>query len=228
MKLPPRSKPGPFNAETQRRRDAENCKFLPSPFPLPPNPRECSEQTPAAKQRTPAAHGVARSRVLNSRPMAASNHHTNEDRLPSHWAANAALGAEHARPRGWTKNIYAVAEALFTTEEGPPPDERLCWLCAEVRDFVARIGWRARFLYRLSLFILIWVAPIIVLRPIPGRWGSLERRIRLFNRIEHSVLGAPALAVKAILCINYYEHPDSAREIGFDGTCLLEHQEAGS
>ena len=156
--------------------------------------------------------------------MAASNQTTDDVRLASHWVANGALGAEYDPPRGWIKNIYAVAEALFTTDEGPPPPERLRWLCAEVADFVARIGWRARFLYRLSLFVMIWVAPILVLRPIPGRWGSLDRRMRLFNRIEHSFLGAPALAVKAILSINYYEHPDAAREIGFDGSCLLEHE----
>lgn len=38
--------------------------------------------------------------------------------------------------------------------------------------------------------------------------------------MEKSFASPPVLAVKAILCILYYEHPDAAREVGFVGQGL--------
>ena len=142
--------------------------------------------------------------------------------IPKHWVAHDSAMVDHPAPKGWLKGVYAVAEALFTAPEGPPDEHRLRWLCAEIADFVVRIGPKPRFLYRFALFAVIWIAPVWVLRPLPGKWGSVERRIRLFNRIERSVLGPALLAVKAIMCIIYYEHPESAHEIGFDGQCLVD------
>ena len=42
---------------------------------------------------------------------------------------------------------------------------------------------------------------------------GLRRRIGL-------LLGIALFAVKAILSMLYYEHPDAAREMGFDGACM--------
>ena len=140
--------------------------------------------------------------------------------IPTHWAAHDSAELEHPAPKGWLKGAYAIAEALFSAPEGPPNERRLRWLCAELGDFVARIGPKPRFLYRFAVFAVIWIAPLWVLRPLPGKWGSVERRIRLYNRIERSTLGPALLAVKAIMCILYYEHPEAAKEIGFDGQCL--------
>ena len=144
---------------------------------------------------------------------------------PAHWAAHESAAVDHPEPRGWLKSLYKVAEALFCAPEGPPPPARLRWLCAEVDDFTARVGSRSRKVFRLSLFLVVWIAPLLLLRPLPARFGSVERRVTLLGRIERSALCFPLLAVKAILCIIYYEHPDSAREISFDGRCLADSTE---
>ena len=141
------------------------------------------------------------------------------ERVPSHWVAHDSASGEHPAPRGWAKNAFAVAQALFSTEQGPPPEERLRWLTTELRDFLSHIGARARIIYRLSLFLVVWLAPFWGWRLPPLRWLSVERRIRILNRFERSLFGAPLLAVKAILCILYYEHPEAAKAIGFDGKC---------
>ena len=49
---------------------------------------------------------------------------------------------------------------------------------------------------------------------------SVPERIRALTRLEER-FGEPLLAVKAMLCLLYYEHPDAAREVGFDGQCLV-------
>jgi hypothetical protein len=45
-------------------------------------------------------------------------------------------------------------------------------------------------------------------------------RIRALLRLEHRA-GEPLIAVKATLCLLYYEHEDAAREVAFDGACLV-------
>lgn len=117
--------------------------------------------------------------------------------------------------------LWAVAEALFATEQGSPPPARLAWLCAEVHDVLAHIGARARRTFRLALWALTWLAPLVVLRLPPLGRLPVRDRVRALERFERGLLpqSAAVLAVKAIVCILYFEHPDAAREIGFDGRC---------
>ena len=114
-----------------------------------------------------------------------------------------------------------VAQALFLTAAGPPPEGRLDWLVNEVEDFLARAGSRSRFVVGLALFAVCLLAPLAVgsVRPL-GRM-SVEERARALGRLE-DVFGAPVLAVKALLSVIYYEHPEAARAVGFDGSCLLD------
>jgi hypothetical protein len=114
----------------------------------------------------------------------------------------------------------ALAEALFSTEAGPPPAERLDWLVRELDDFLDRMGGRGRLLLLLSLFAVSWLAPLLTFRLRSLRSLPLPARIDALERLERSRLAMPLLAVKAILSVLYYEHPDAAREIGFDGACL--------
>lgn len=116
----------------------------------------------------------------------------------------------------------ALAEALFATDAGPPPEERLEWLTRELDDFLARSGSRSRLLLRLSLLCVSVIAPFMIFRVGPLRALALDRRTEALERFERSRLALPLLAVKAILCVLYYEHPDAAREIGFDGACMLQ------
>jgi hypothetical protein len=117
--------------------------------------------------------------------------------------------------------IEALAEAIFATEDGPPPRPRIEWLSREIDDFLARAGARSRFVYVMSVTVVSIVAPILI-----GKFGGLRalplpERSRALEKMERSKLALPLLAVKAMLCILYYEHPDAAKEIGFDAKCML-------
>ena len=114
-----------------------------------------------------------------------------------------------------------VAEAIFVTDEGPPPKERLDWLALECEDFLARSGARTLWVLRLALFALGVLAPLSILRFTSLGKLPVSERVRALAQLEHGRLGAPVVAVKAFLCVIYYEHPDAAAQIGFDGQCLL-------
>ncbi len=132
------------------------------------------------------------------------------------------LRDEDGRPivsAGFISSARAVAEAVFSTESGPPPGDRLDWLALELEDFLARAGSRTRWMLRLALVAVSLLAPLLAGRLPPLRRLPLPERIRALCLLENSRLGAPVLAVKALLCVLYYEHPDAAREIGFDAEC---------
>ncbi len=114
----------------------------------------------------------------------------------------------------------AVAETLFTTEDGPPPPERLAWLVDDLDDFFGQAGTRARFAYRLCLLAVSVLAPLMIFRLPPFRRLARETRTRALERMERSSLGLAVFGAKAALCILYYEHPDAARFIGYDASCL--------
>ena len=128
----------------------------------------------------------------------------------------------HGRP-GLTPRMrlatHALAEALFTTDEGPPPEDRLAWLVDDLDDFLSRAGPRARLVYRLCLLAIAIIAPIMIGRLPPYRALSREQRARSLERMERSALGLAVFGAKAMLCILYYEHPGAARAIGHDGMC---------
>jgi hypothetical protein len=117
--------------------------------------------------------------------------------------------------------IEAIAEALFSSADGAPPRERIEWLSHEMDDFLARAGARSRFVFRLSLLAVSMLAPLLLWRFAPLRALPLGERTEALERMERGRLALPLLAIKAMLCIVYYEHPDAADEIGFDGACLL-------
>jgi len=118
------------------------------------------------------------------------------------------------------RTLGAIAEALFATESGPPPHDRIGWLLAECEDFLSRAGARSRLLVRLAVFAVSVLAPLSVLRFRPlGRLPQRER-VHALRVLERSPAAGPLFAIKALLSMLYYEHPDAAREIGFDGECL--------
>lgn len=139
---------------------------------------------------------------------------------PPHWVDHGAAQASPLIVRGWLKQAASVAEVIFSSDDGPPPPDRVRWLCAQLDDFMARAGSRSRLVFRSALFVIGWLAPLLALRPLPFRMLSERRRILALERLERSPLAPAMFAVKALLCILYYEHPDAAREIGFDGQCL--------
>ncbi len=114
----------------------------------------------------------------------------------------------------------AIAEAVFATEAGPPPAERLDWLMADLEDFLARMG-RSRFTFVAGLFALSVLAPLLSLRF--ASLGSLEvaDRVDVLARVEHGPFAFALLGVKLLMSVLYYEHPDAGAEIGFDAECRV-------
>lgn len=113
-----------------------------------------------------------------------------------------------------------VSEAMFSTESGPPPAERLDWMEAELSDFFAHVTLRARLLFRACLATVYLLAPLLIgrLRTMAGL--TVEERIDALHALERTPLSLALLGMKAILCIVYYEHPDAALEIGWDQECF--------
>jgi hypothetical protein len=124
------------------------------------------------------------------------------------------------RAHRWAlRRARGISEALFSSETGAPPAERLDWLSGELRQFLDRAGWRSGGFYKLGLIVVTLLAPLLILRP-RALWRlPLADRVRALRKMEKSFAASVLLAVKAILCILYYEHPDAAREAGYTGGC---------
>ncbi len=113
-----------------------------------------------------------------------------------------------------------VAEALFSTDEGPPDPARVDWVVEDFGRFFAAGPDRARTVMRLCLFALTWVAPLFTGSPgTPLAKLPREKRMHALDRMEASPFGPAALAPKAILCMLWLEHPDTQRETGTEPTC---------
>jgi hypothetical protein len=124
-------------------------------------------------------------------------------------------------PSGATLRVArAIAEAVFARDGHAPPEERLSWLDAELEDFLARAGAQSRLMLTFSLWLVAVAAPLSF-----RRWARLEAlplgdRVQALAALERA-LPEPLLAVKALLCLIYYEHPDAAREVGVRAPHLI-------
>lgn len=123
-------------------------------------------------------------------------------------------------PRPIRRAARGVAEALFHADEGPPDPARLEWMLDDIEDFLGRAGVRSQAIFQASITALTALAPLTVGRPLPLFLLPVKTRAKAIERFEQTPLGLAVLGAKATLCIVYYEHPDSAAEIGFDGGCM--------
>ena len=123
-------------------------------------------------------------------------------------------------PRGALRAARHVAEALFSTDDGPPPADRLRWMEEDLGDFFGHVNLRARLLFRACIFACTWVGPALLWRLPPLGRLPVEERVEALERLERTPIGLAVLAAKAILSLVYYEHPDAAAEIGWDRRCL--------
>lgn len=116
--------------------------------------------------------------------------------------------------------LRTIAEAIFYRGT-PLPVERLDFIESEMLATLQAAGPRARTLFLLCLFGLVVLAPLWV-----GRLPTLMRlplplRIRALSRMENSPVAAGlVLAVKAALCVLYYEQPAVAAELRAAPGCL--------
>lgn len=113
--------------------------------------------------------------------------------------------------------LRSFAEALFSTADGPPPAERLDWVTREMEDYLVRAGSRARLIFRLALFAVMWLAPLFVGALPTLRRLSVPKRVEALTKMEESFAAGAVLAVKAFLCVVWYEHPDVQRDVGYVG-----------
>lgn len=121
-------------------------------------------------------------------------------------------------PPSTLAGLRAVAEAIFSDQSGPPPTPRIDWLLVEFEDFLTLAGSRARLILRAALFAVTVLAPLFVLSLPPLRSLPLAKRVLALERMEASFASAAVLAVKAFLCVLYYEHPEVQAAVGFVGT----------
>jgi len=119
-----------------------------------------------------------------------------------------------------TGRARVVAEALFSTEDGPPPAERLDWMERDLADFFGHVSRRARLIFLVTIGALYYLAPLLIGRLSTLRGLDWRDRVRAIEALDQTPLNLALLAAKAMLCIVYFEHPDAAAEIGWDQECL--------
>lgn len=113
------------------------------------------------------------------------------------------------------------AEALFSTEDGPPDPARVEWHIQDFRDFLGRAGGNARLVLWACLLACNWLAPLFIRRLPTLADLSPEERAHALDRVERTSFGPIALGPKAILCMLWFEHPDTQRETRTEPSCLL-------
>jgi hypothetical protein len=127
----------------------------------------------------------------------------------------------------WSKRaVHAVIEAVFARagangDVTPPPEARVAWVTAEIDDFLARASSRSYAIVTLSLVVVSIVAPLLSRRFTSLASLTPSERVHALERFERSRFAPALLAVKALLAVHYYEHPDAAREVGYDGACMI-------
>ena len=142
-------------------------------------------------------------------------------RAPEYWVDREASLYAVPEPTGLGAALFAVAGVLFATEEGPPPTERLRWLAARTAETVREQQGLGVMAVRAGLLAAQWLAPVLVAKLPPlSRLERFEDRVEALQALERSPLGPALLAIKAVLCIHYFEHPEVAEEVGFDGRCM--------
>lgn len=116
--------------------------------------------------------------------------------------------------------LRELARTLFDTGAGVP-EPRLDWVVAELRDMLAYTGALARFGLRMAVAFLQF-APILLFGRL-RRFTSLRtaERTRMMRWLEEGPFAIAFVPVKLYLCMVYFEHPDAARETGWDGYPLV-------
>lgn len=133
------------------------------------------------------------------------------------WFAREAPAAQ-GEATGWRRGVMSLAEALFS-RPAPPPASRLRWAADDLADFLEHSGGRSRVVFHACRLATTWLAPLHVAALPPLGRLAVPERVRALSAMERGPLGMAVLGVKAMLSMVWYEHPDSAAEIGFDGRC---------
>jgi len=123
-------------------------------------------------------------------------------------------------PAGVPIAARVVAEALFSRDGSPPDAERLSFIERDFGEFYARAQGNAPLILRVSLLALMYIAPLFVFRPGSLASLSLTKRAHALEKFEASPLAPAALAVKAMLCILWFEHATTQAETNTEPSCM--------
>ena len=112
------------------------------------------------------------------------------------------------------RTVRAVGEALFSDGKVAPAAGPLDWACDEYGDLMSRATAKGRLIFLLATVVVSVFAPIGV-RRLPGLHRlDLATRVRALSRFEEGRLGFALVAIRALLCLVYYEHPEVGRSVG--------------
>jgi hypothetical protein len=118
------------------------------------------------------------------------------------------------------RDAIALAEALWSPDAmSAPPADRLAYFADDLSDFIGCVGTRARLLFSACLAAITFVAPLAIGRF--ARLGSLSigDRVAAIVALERTPASLALFAAKAMVSIVWWEHPGSARDIGWDQRC---------
>lgn len=157
---------------------------------------------------------------LDPHPLLALAPHRGPDaaRLPSPEGLRHATGKLSRRA---LDTAVAVAEALFSDGVNPPAPERMAFVRREFGDLMARAMPRGRLLFVAGLLVISVIAPVMVRRLPPFRRLPLTTRVAALEKMESSRLSPVLIAVRAMLCLVYFEHEDAAAEAGIGTEPLI-------
>jgi len=119
--------------------------------------------------------------------------------------------------------LFALAEAFFTDPDDPADRgaaQRFAWLVDDVDDFISQASPSLRWGTRIAA-LLVELAPLFFI----GRFARcsslpLEERERYLSKVEASAVPRVAVLVvmfKTLMTVLYFEHPEAAPHLGYDG-----------
>ena len=121
---------------------------------------------------------------------------------------------EYALPAaGWQRALHAVAEALFESDTGPAQPRRVRWVLDDIDHFLMTVGGKSQLVIRASIEVVGRLGPLAVGSLAPFHTLSLERRRLALRRIERSPAGLTIFALKTLLSLHWFEHPDTISEL---------------
>jgi len=115
--------------------------------------------------------------------------------------------------------VRALGGALFAHADGPRP-EQLDALVDGLERHLVPVSTVQRTLLLLALDLVRWLPLLLFIAPRPFEDLSLERRLRLLERMDRSrftLLLMPLIAFKSLLSMYFFEDPSELRAMGYPG-----------
>jgi hypothetical protein len=113
----------------------------------------------------------------------------------------------------------ALGEALFSHASGPRP-EQLDALALGMERHLEPVSRTQRTLLLLALELVRWLPVLFFVAARPFEDVSLEKRVRLLERMDRShatLLLMPLVAFKSIMAMYFFEDEDELRAMGYPG-----------